>query len=94
MVTAIQKYPNKDFEIISVSLDDKAAPWMTAIKKDGIQMWKHTSDLKGWNNKVAIKHRIRSVPANFLVDPNGKIIAKNLRGKEVLDVLERIIPKP
>ena len=94
LVTAIQKYPNKDLEIISVSLDDKAAPWMAAIKKDGIQMWKHTSDLEGWNNRVAIKHRIRSVPANFLVDPNGKIIAKNLRGKEVLDVLEKIIPKP
>jgi thiol-disulfide isomerase/thioredoxin len=91
LVMARKKYDPTDFDIISVSLDDEAKPWMAAIKKDGIQGWTHISDLKGWDNEVSTKFLIKSVPTNYLLDRSGKIVAKNLRGKEVLRVLEQAI---
>lgn len=83
VVIAYNKYHDKNFTILSVSLDQAKPAWLDAIKMDGLT-WNHVSDLKGWNNEVAALFQIRSIPQNLLIDPNGKIIAKNLRGP-VLD---------
>ncbi len=79
VVTAYQKYKNKNFIVIGVSLDKSKQPWVDAIHKDNLT-WPHVSDLKGWQNAVAQQYQIFSIPQNFLLDPTGKVIAKNLRG--------------
>jgi hypothetical protein len=63
---------------------------MQAIQQDGLK-WTQVSDLKFWNNEVAKMYKITSIPQNFLVDPNGKIIAKNLRGEELLRTLKQLL---
>ncbi|MEO8412749.1 MAG: AhpC/TSA family protein [Ginsengibacter sp.] len=83
VVAAFNKFNDKNFTILSVSLDQAKPAWLDAIKMDGLT-WSHVSDLKGWSNEVAALFQIRSIPQNLLIDPNGKIIAKNLRGA-VLD---------
>jgi peroxiredoxin len=79
VVAAYNKFHDKNFTILSVSLDQAKPAWLDAIKMDGLA-WNHVSDLKGWNNEVAGLFQIRSIPQNLLIDPNGRIIAKNLRG--------------
>ena len=77
-------FKDKNFTIIGVSLDrpDARAAWIKAIKDDGL-VWNQVSDLKYWNNDVANLYRISSIPQNFLIGPDGKIIAKNLRGADL-----------
>lgn len=84
VVKAYNQYKTKNFTILGVSLDrpGKKADWLTAIKADGL-VWTQVSDLKFWDNEVAKLYGIRSIPQNFLIDPNGKIIGKNLRGDEL-----------
>lgn len=91
LVEAMKKYGSKKLEIISISLDDKREPWLEAIKKDKIGNWKHVSDLKGRENQVSKNYRINPIPRNFLIDPDGKIIAKNLRGKTFSAQLSKLI---
>ena len=79
VVAAYNKFHDKNFTILSVSLDQAKPAWLNAIQMDGLT-WNHVSDLKGWNNEVAGIFQIRSIPQNLLIDPNGKIIAKNLSG--------------
>jgi peroxiredoxin len=79
VVAAYNKFHDKNFTIISVSLDQAKPAWLNAIQMDGLT-WSHVSDLKGWNNEVAALFQVRSIPQNLLIDPQGKIIAKNLRG--------------
>ena len=79
VVAAYNKFHDKNFTILSVSLDQAKPAWLDAIKMDGLT-WNHVSDLKGWNNAVATLFQIRQIPQNILVGPDGKIIAKNLRG--------------
>jgi thiol-disulfide isomerase/thioredoxin len=79
VVAAFTRYKNKNFTILSVSLDQNKKNWLDAIKMDGLE-WSHVSDLKGWSNQVAAIFKITSIPQNLLLDPQGKIIAKNLRG--------------
>lgn len=79
VVAAYNKFHDKNFTILSVSLDQAKPAWLDAIKMDGLT-WSHVSDLKGWNNEVAGLFQITSIPQNLLIDPDGKIIAKNLRG--------------
>lgn len=78
---------SKGFTIVSVALDESREAWINAIQKDNVGNWTHLSDLKGWNNKVAIQYGIDQIPTSLLIDKNGKIIAKNLRG----DALEQKI---
>lgn len=92
VVKAYNKFKDKNFEIIGVSLDDKKAPWIQAIEKDGLP-WVHVSDLQGWKNAVAVEYGVGAVPQNFLLDPNGVIIAKNLRGEELDKQLGELIKK-
>ena len=86
VVKAFNAYKAKGFTVLGVSLDQDKNKWLDAIKKDGLA-WTHVSDLKYWNNEVAVKFGIQSIPANFLIDPNGVIIGKDLRGED----LERVL---
>lgn len=79
VVNAFQKYQNKNFTVLGVSLDKAKKPWIDAIIMDNLT-WPHVSDLQGWQNAVALQYQIGSIPQNFLLDPNGVVIAKNLRG--------------
>ncbi|HKK74985.1 MAG TPA: TlpA disulfide reductase family protein [Saprospiraceae bacterium] len=72
-------YKDKGFEILGVSLDRDKKRWLAAIEKDQLK-WSHVSDLKGWSNAVAQQYSIRSIPRTILIDPEGRIVAKNLRG--------------
>ncbi|RAJ22893.1 TlpA disulfide reductase family protein [Pedobacter cryoconitis] len=84
VVAAYNKFKDKKFTILGVSLDQpgKKDAWVAAIKKDGL-VWTQVSDLKFWNNAVAELYGVRGIPQNFLVDPAGKIVATNLRGEEL-----------
>ena len=84
LVKTYNKFRDKGFHIIGVSLDNpgQMEKWMKAIHDDGLY-WTQVSDLNGWKNEVAILYGIRAIPQNFLLDPEGKIIAKNLNGEEL-----------
>jgi peroxiredoxin len=93
LVKVYEQYKSKGFEILGVSLDKAAdkAKWMKAIADDKLT-WKQVGDLKGWENDAAAKYEVKAIPMNFLIDPSGKIIAKELRGaaldakiKEIFD---------
>jgi len=88
LVAAYQKYKDKGFTILGVSLDSggQRAAWLKAIQYDQLN-WTQVSDLKGWENKAAKIYGVRSVPANFLIGPDGSIIARDLRGKALQDKL-------
>ncbi len=92
VVSAYQKYKDKGFDVLGVSLDRANARemWLKAIYDDQLT-WTHVSDLKFWNNAVAKLYGIQSIPQNLLIDPEGKIIAKNLRGQELHEKLEEIL---
>lgn len=89
LVKAYSQFKHDNFEIIGVSLDSRKEPWVQAIQKDQTP-WIHVSDLKGWENAVAVEYGITAVPQNFLLDPNGLIIAKNLRGPALAQKLSEI----
>jgi peroxiredoxin len=89
LVAAYIKYHSKGFEIFGVSLDASREQWLAAIKKDGLT-WTQVSDLKQWNSIVVKDFNINSIPANFLLDREGKIIAANLRGQDLARKLEEI----
>lgn len=90
VVAAFNKYHDKKFTVLGVSLDQAKPAWMSAIHMDGLT-WTHVSDLKGWGNEVASLFHVVSIPQNLLIDPNGKIIAKNLRGEALDNKLEEIL---
>lgn len=78
------KFKNADgFEIFSVSLDSKVSSWESAIKKDGLNWDYHVSDLKKWQNEAAAMYGVSSIPMSFLLDENGIVVAKDLRGFEL-----------
>lgn len=82
VVNAFNKFKAKNFTVLGVSLDQEKNSWLKAITDDQLA-WTHVSDLKFWNNAVAQLYKIQSIPQNFLIDPQGKIIGKNLRGEEL-----------
>jgi peroxiredoxin len=92
VVAAFNKYKDKQFTILGVSLDQANGQdaWLKAIHTDQLT-WTHVSDLKFWENEVAKLYGVRAVPQNFLLDPNGKIVAKNLRGEALDKKLEEIL---
>lgn len=79
IVKAYNQFKNKGFEIYGVSLDRDRQEWLDAIKTDKLT-WIHVSDLQFWNSPAAKQYGVQSIPANFLIDPNGIIIDRNLRG--------------
>jgi len=84
VVKVYNKYKDKNFSILSVSLDrpGQKERWLKAIHDDGLT-WTHVSDLKFWDNEVAKLYGIKAIPQNLLLDPEGKIIGKNLQGDEL-----------
>lgn len=93
VVRAFNEFKGKGFTVIGVSLDKPEArqSWLNAIRKDGLT-WTNLSDLKFWKNSVARLYGITSIPQNFLVDPSGKIVARNLKGEKLLGKLRELIP--
>jgi peroxiredoxin len=93
VVKAFNKYKDKGFTILSISLDQPNAKdkWLKAIHDDGLA-WTHVSDLQFWNNAVAKQYGIQAIPQNFLLDPQGKIIGKSLRGEELDAKLNSLLP--
>ncbi|PTR00949.1 peroxiredoxin [Mucilaginibacter yixingensis] len=92
VVRAYNKYKTKNFTILGVSLDRDKTAWQNAIKNDGLA-WTQVSDLQYWNNAVAAQYQVTSIPQNFLIDPQGKVIAKNLRGEELDAKLAELLGK-
>jgi peroxiredoxin len=92
VVKAYEKYKDKNFTVLGVSLDQpgKKEAWLTAIQKDELP-WTQVSDLKFWNNAAAKLYGINAIPQNFLIDPAGRIIAKNLRGEALEQKLAALI---
>jgi peroxiredoxin len=94
VVRVFNKYKGKNFTVLGVSLDkaDGKAAWLAAIKNDGLT-WTQVSDLKYWNNLAAGLYGVQSIPQNFLIDPQGKIVAKNLRGDDLDSKLQELLGK-
>lgn len=84
LLLAYNKYKSKNFTILGVSLDEDKSrrAWLGAVKKDSLP-WTQVSDLKGFQSKAAVMYGVSAIPTNFLVDPSGKIIARNLRGEDL-----------
>jgi len=92
VVRAYQQFKDKNFTVLGVSLDQQSgkAAWLAAIKKDGLT-WTHVSDLNYWDNAVAKQYGIKSIPQNFLIDPRGKIIGRNLHGEDLIAKLTQLL---
>lgn len=93
VVTAFEKFKDKNFTVLGVSLDrpGKKEDWMRAINDDKLEQWPHVSDLQYWNSPVVKLYAIQSIPQNYLLDPEGKIIASNLRGPALEKKLEEVL---
>jgi len=91
VVKAYNKYKEKGFTVLGVSLDyaNGREAWLKAIKDDQLN-WPQVTDLKGWGNAVAKLYVVQAVPQNYLVDPTGKIVGVNLRGEELEKKLEEL----
>lgn len=90
VVRAYNAFKNKNFTILGVSLDEDKDKWLEAIKKDGLT-WTHVSDLKGWQSLAARDYNVNAIPANFLIDPDGNIIASNLRADDLTAKLQEVL---
>ena len=99
LVRAYKKYKNatfkkgKGFEIYSVSLDNDDVKWKSAIKKDKLSWKYHVSELGGWYSESVKLYKIKSIPQSFLINPKGKIVGKNLRGRKLHVTLDRYVKR-
>ena len=91
LVKLYKKFRNKEFTILSVSLDNNADAWKKAINKDGLLWSNHVSDLLGWESPLTKIYKFNEIPYTVLVNKEGKIIAKNLRGKQLENKLSEIL---
>jgi len=92
VLKAWNKYKDKNFVVIGVSLDQTKEPWLAAIKKDELP-WTHISGLKGFDDPVAMLYEVHAIPVNYLIDPNGKIIATRLRDVALDEKLASVLDK-
>ena len=90
VVSAYQTFKDKGFTVFGVSLDREKKNWLNAIKTDQLT-WSHVSDLKYWSSEAAVLYGITAIPRNFLLDPQGKIIARDLRGPALIEKLNEIL---
>lgn len=90
VVKAFQKFKDKNFTILGVSLDQKKEPWLEAIKEDGLA-WTHVSDLKFWDSQVVPLYGFEGIPFNVLLDPNGVVIGEGLRGEDLEKKLGEVL---
>lgn len=91
VVKLYDKYKDKNFDIFSVSLDNEKNRWVKAIEADGLKWDNHVSDLKGWQTDVTKSYQFNGIPHTVLVDPEGKIIATNLRGQALEQKLSEVL---
>ncbi|WP_342330924.1 TlpA disulfide reductase family protein [Pedobacter sp. FW305-3-2-15-E-R2A2] len=85
VVKAYEQFKDKNFDVLGISIDTSKPSWVKALKEDHL-IWKNVLD----NGTVAKQYNVHSVPSNFLLDPNGKIIARNLRGDQIIEELQKI----
>jgi len=90
LVKMYDKLKPKGLEIVGVSLDKEQAKWLQAIEDDGLN-WEHVSHLKFWKDPVAVLYQVTAIPASFVLDSNGVIVAKNLRGQQLEDVVSELL---
>ncbi len=88
IVKQYHTYKDRGFTVLGVSLDGNPGSWMRAIKEDGLE-WTQVSDLQQWGSEVVGLYSIRAIPTSYLLDPEGKIVAKDLRGAELADFLKK-----
>jgi thiol-disulfide isomerase/thioredoxin len=99
VVMAYDKYTQakfkdaKGFEIYSVSLDKTQEAWVRGIEQDNLHWKYHVSDLKAWQSEAASQYKVQSIPASLLIDKNGVILAKNLRGRDLHLALDELVAK-
>ncbi|MGF6848919.1 peroxiredoxin [Chitinophaga sp. W3I9] len=91
VLKAYLAFKQKNFTIVGVSLDTNKDAWLGAVKKDDLP-WQQLSDLKGWKNEAGKLYEVSAIPQNFLLDPQGRIIAKNLRGEALIEKLQELMP--
>ena len=91
LVKTFDRYKDKGFTVLGISLDQpgKKDAWLAAIHKDNLT-WTQVSDLKFWDNEVAVLYGVKAIPTNLLLDPEGKIIAKDLRGEDLSKKLSEL----
>ncbi len=90
LVKTYLKYHDKGFDVVGISLDQDKNAWLAAIKKDGL-LWTQVSELQGWKDPTAKKYAVRSIPSNFLLDKDGVIVARNLRGDDLKKKLAELL---
>ena len=90
VVNAYNKYKDEGFRVFNVSLDRNKTKWVQAIEQDNLDWPYHVSDLKYWNNAAALEYGVKSIPMNYLLNPEGEVIARNLRGPNLHTKLQEI----
>lgn len=90
VLKAYQQFSSKNFTVLGVSLDTELEKWKKAIEDDKLP-WVQVSDLKGWKNEVSTYYGIRAIPANYLINPEGVIVAKNLNGEDLENKLKELL---
>jgi peroxiredoxin len=90
VTAAYHTFRDKGLNILSISLDTQRDSWLQAVKQDHLE-WTQASNLKGFDDEVAVKYGIHAIPSNFLIDPNGVIVAKDLRGKDLDNKLTEVL---
>lgn len=90
VVAAYNRFKNKNFTILGVSLDEEKSAWQQAVTHDGLA-WNHMSDLKQWESDAVKAYGFEGIPFNVLIDPQGKIIASGLRGEELMNKLKEVL---
>jgi alkyl hydroperoxide reductase subunit AhpC len=90
IVRLYNKYKQYGFDILSISLDNNKENWLRAIQADGLR-WNHISDLKGWSSAAGAAYGVRAIPFTVLVDQNGNIVAKGLRGESLEEKVKEIL---
>ncbi len=92
LLVAYQKYKDSNFDILAVSIDTDKEAWLKAVQEDQLP-WKHVSDLKGGDNEAAKAYGVEAIPDNFLINPDGYIVGRGLKGKALHDKLNNLISK-
>lgn len=90
LVRVYEHFKDKNFTILGISLDKSKDSWMQAIAADKLN-WTHVSELKGWRGKVSNLYQVNAIPASFIIDPSGKIIAQGLESEHLADFLEKVL---
>ncbi len=93
VVAAWKKFKDKNFTIFSVSLDDETGKWFDAVRADHLDWKTHVSELKGWDSKVCKDYYINQIPTNFLINPDGIIVARDLRGADLEKKMTAVLTK-